>query len=517
MLKNIKRERHNSGFTITELIIVIVIISILATLTIVTYNGIQNSARRSTTINEIDSIAKQLEINKYQNNERYAAGTTGLKYSSNFILQYTYTPGTNSYCITLSGTNIEMYKTNTSEAQDGICPGHISQLVAALPAVHEDWTLLETGGDTTCGLYLTVPYCWGANDWGQFGSGVAGSSVLPSSVLTSGVLSGKTITQYSAGVYQTCVLTSDAKSFCSGMGARGQLGNSSVANSSIMVAPTLTGVLSGKTITKISAGQQHVCAIASGVAYCWGFAGDGELGNNSITNATSPVAVTATGVLSGKTMTSISGGYFNTCAIDNTGKAYCWGLGPEGQLGDGTTPASSLVPVAVTTTGVLAGKTLTKVQAGLRNACGQSSDNLIFCWGMNTSGQFGNSLNTNTSVPIQVPMNGVLSGKTISDFSMGGSHMCVLTTEGKIYCTGGNTYGQLGNNSTTSSLIFVAVDTSTALSGKTVTAISHGVYSNHTCAMTSEGQIFCWGSGSRGQLGNNTTTNSPVPTLTTHP
>ena len=179
-------------------------------------------------------------------------------------------------------------------------------------------------------------------------------------VYTGGVLSGKTLTQIVAGFSHTCALDSSGAAYCWGLNSSGQLGNNSVTQSLVPVAVTTSGVLSGKTLTQITAGNAHTCALdSSGAAYCWGANGNGQLGNNTTTRSLVPVAVTTSGVLSGETLTQITGGSAHTCALDSTGAAYCWGANGNGQLGNSST-TQSLVPVAVTTSGVLSGKTLTR-------------------------------------------------------------------------------------------------------------------------------------------------------------
>jgi alpha-tubulin suppressor-like RCC1 family protein len=130
---------------------------------------------------------------------------------------------------------------------------------------------------------------------------------------------------------------------------------------------TTTGVLSGLTLTQISAalGGSTTCALSSaGAAYCWGLGSSGQLGNGSTTAAqTTAVAVTATGVLSGVTLTQLGGGQDQTCALGSTGVAYCWGGNGSGDLGINST-TQSLVPAAVNTSGVLSGKVLTQISMG---------------------------------------------------------------------------------------------------------------------------------------------------------
>ena len=80
-----------------------------------------------------------------------------------------------------------------------------------------------------------------------------------------------------------------------------------------------------------------------------------------------------------------------------------------------------------------------------------------------------------------------------------------ITTASDIVCWGGNTHGQLGNNSTVTN--HVPVDVQSLPSG--VTALAAGV--GHTCALTSSGGVMCWGLNDYGQLGNTTWVNSHVP------
>src|SRR5690606_4324032 len=102
----------------------------------------------------------------------------------------------------------------------------------------------------------------------------------------------------------------------------------------------------------IASGASHACAIADGQAYCWGAGANGRLGNNTTTNSLIPVTADTAGELAGKTVTAIAAGSSHTCAIAD-GKAYCWGNGANGRLGNNTT-TQSLVPAAVNTEGVLA-------------------------------------------------------------------------------------------------------------------------------------------------------------------
>jgi alpha-tubulin suppressor-like RCC1 family protein len=115
-----------------------------------------------------------------------------------------------------------------------------------------------------------------------------------------------------------------------------------------------------------------------------------------------PVAVNTSGVLAGKTLIQITAGNGFTCALDITGKAYCWGDNSQGQLGNNSFSASS-VPVAVNTSGVLAGVTLTQIDSGTNSTCAITATSAVYCWGQNGTGQLGNGTSGGPStVPVKV-------------------------------------------------------------------------------------------------------------------
>ncbi|MBF1024852.1 MAG: hypothetical protein HXK98_03090, partial [Candidatus Nanogingivalaceae bacterium] len=129
------------------------------------------------------------------------------------------------------------------------------------------------------------------------------------------------------GFNHTCSIDSHGKPYCWGEGTYGALGRGSTASSSVPVAVDMSGVLSGKTIKQIAVGDWHTCAVASdGKAYCWGYGvTHAELGNGTMSQANSPVAVATNGVLSGKTVKRIAAGFDHNCAIASDDKVYCWG------------------------------------------------------------------------------------------------------------------------------------------------------------------------------------------------
>jgi alpha-tubulin suppressor-like RCC1 family protein len=271
------------------------------------------------------------------------------------------------------------------------------------------------------------------------------------------------------------------------------------------------GLLSG--IASIAAGLDHTCALSTtGAVYCWGHNEGGELGNNSTTDSNVPVQVVGvggSGLLSG--IASIAAGLDHTCAVSTTGAVYCWGYNVDGELGNNSTTESN-VPVQVEGvggSGLLSG--IASIAAGGYHTCALSTTGAVYCWGLNYYGELGNNSTTQSNVPVQVEGvggSGLLSG--IASIGVGFFHTCALSTTGGVYCWGNNSRGELGNNSTTDSYVpvqVVGVGGTGLLSG--IATIAVGAF--HTCALSATGRIDCWGDNYYGELGNNSTTNSHVP------
>lgn len=240
------------------------------------------------------------------------------------------------------------------------------------------------------------------------------------------------------------------------------------------------------------------------VLVVWGSNTDGQLANGSTVSSTVPVAA-ALAKFRHRTLTQISAQSSTACALAK-GRTFCWGAGDQGQIGNGST-ADSLTPKAVTT-GVLPKQQLQQVSVGSEFACALSKGGRVFCWGGNANGELGNGTTADSNVPVRVDMGGALKDKRVVSLAAGRFHTCALTTERGIYCWGRNNAGQLGDGTLTNSSVPVKVAPG-ALPPKKAQAIVAGV--THTCALSVKGRIYCWGANSSGQLGDGSTTDSTVP------
>ncbi|MCU1371630.1 MAG: regulator of chromosome condensation [Ilumatobacteraceae bacterium] len=345
---------------------------------------------------------------------------------------------------------------------------------------------IAAGSQHSCGVTASgAAVCWGANYVGQLGTGTTSSTPTTAPSQVKGLTSG--VTAISVGGSTSCAVVSGA-AWCWGWNANGELGTTGVGSSST-VPVQVPGLTSG--VTAISSGENHSCAVASGVAWCWGFNNYGALGNNTTSGATPPVV--ASGLTSG--VTAISAGTSHSCAVV-FGAAKCWGLNGSGQLGTDSVPSYSPVPVQVTglTSGVAA------ISAGDAHSCAV----VLFgakCWGSNANGQLGNGATGAAPVLAPVPVSGLATGVTA--ISAGEGHSCAVAA-GAVDCWGSNGSGRLGNDSLTASSVPVAVPGLTA--GASAISAGHA----RTCAVVS-GVASCWGSEIGGGNGNYTATKSSVP------
>jgi len=245
--------------------------------------------------------------------------------------------------------------------------------------------------------------------------------------------------------------------------------------------------------TSLSAGYYHTCALTKASAVkCWGSNAFGQLGDGTSKDRKTPVVVSG---LSSEVV-AIAAGSSHTCALTKAGAVWCWGNNYWGQLGDGTTEDSK-TPVAVSglSSGVVA------IAAGGGFTCALTKAGAVWCWGNNHWGQLGDGTTTDRHTPVAA--SGLSSG--VVAIAAGGNHSCALTYTGAALCWGRNDRGQLGDGTSKNRETPVAVS---GLSGG-VASIAGGSF--HTCALTEAGAVKCWGRNHRGQLGDGTTTKHRKP------
>jgi alpha-tubulin suppressor-like RCC1 family protein len=295
---------------------------------------------------------------------------------------------------------------------------------------HTTWRSVSVGGETTCAIRSPGRmYCWGNNFYGTFGNTTSGFSFVPT--LVSGGFSDWTAV--SAGTNATCGRRANGRLYCWGRDHKGQLGNGAVHGGGSTPRPVAGGFTDW---TSVDAGGSSTCGRrANGRLYCWGENVWGQLGNGNQADRQAPTLV-AGGFTD---WTAVSAGSRHTCGLRRNAQLRCWGLGSDGQRGDGTTTESVTTPVLVS------GGGWTHVSAGADHTCGRRNTGRLYCWGSHLWGQLG----TGPSMPAVAPAPGQVAGNA-TDWSVvaaGAETTCARTRSGRLFCWGLDDFGELGNGS----------------------------------------------------------------------
>ena len=295
-----------------------------------------------------------------------------------------------------------------------------------------------------------------------------------------------TTPQISAGFSHTLALKSDGTVWAWGNNTSGELGNGSSGDKSFL--PVKVSNLSNSTA--ISAGgrwnpttevdEGHSVALKSdGTVWAWGYNGNGELGDGTTVNRSTPVQVSSI-----SNIIAIACGYGHTMALKADGTVWAWGLNDEGQLGDGTT-TNRTIPVQVNSL-----SDVVAIECGGYHSLALKSDGAVWGWGYNGNGELGDGTTVNRYTPVQV--NGISNVIAVAG---GEYHSIALKSDGTVWAWGTNSFGLLGDGTTTNRKTPVQVS---ELSD--VSAIAGGFH--HTIALKSNGTVWTWGLNDHGQLGD---------------
>ena len=356
-----------------------------------------------------------------------------------------------------------------------------------------------SSNEHTCALTSTQGLgCWGDNLHGRLGDGTSIDRLFP--VKVQGLDSG--VTDAALGEAHTCAVVNDSVQ-CWGSNSKGQLGvaPSSLSKSKTPISVNLDNIVGpgSVTIESIAASFGSTCALtAGGSVICWGTSRDGILGDNDTATPATAVAklpAEAT-VLSSDNVVAIEMGYRHACALLDSTEVKCWGFNMQGQVGNGYQSRAEGIPAYVTDgTANITG--VIEIATGITHTCAITDTDDIKCWGSNSKKQLGYTANALSSIAQNVEN---LPTDTVPvKIATGNRHSCALMDNGDVYCWGDNTYGQLGNST-------VAIGSYSQTPVKVDNVSRAGalmVGEEHTCAEIRSG-MACWGENSQGQLGQDT-------------
>lgn len=275
---------------------------------------------------------------------------------------------------------------------------------------------LALGASTTCARTAAgAVSCWGLGRSGQLGHGLGTAEPFPVPV----VGLGGGVAAIGVGTLHSCSLSTAGAVSCWGENVRGKLGDGTTMTRPTPVA--VPGAAAG--VQAVVAGLSHTCVLTvTGGAKCWGGNDNGQLGDGTLVDRSTPTDVMGLG--SG--VVALSAGFSQTCALLASGGVKCWGGNLSGEVGDGTNATMRTTPVDV----VGLGSGVVAVSAGARHTCALMATGAVRCWGANERGQVGDGTTTKRTAPVAVV--GLASGVTAID--AGGIHSCARLASGAMKC-----------------------------------------------------------------------------------
>jgi len=268
----------------------------------------------------------------------------------------------------------------------------------------------------------------------------------------------------------------------------------------------VSGFLSG--IVAVARGDGHSLALASDrTVWAWGDGFHGQLGDGTKNDRARPVHVkgpAGSGFLTD--VVAIAAGWQHSLALRADGSVWAWGENGSHQLGTGGT-TDSTVPVRVKGpggVGFLSG--MVAITAGSDHGLAVRSDGTVWSWGYNADGQLGDGTINDRSTPVQVKdsTGGGFLTRVIAVASgsvQGSSHSLALTSDGSVLAWGDNTYGQLGDGTTTQRNIPVQVRGPNG-SGFLADIVALAASDGHSLAIKTDGTLWGWGQNGHGEAGD---------------
>jgi alpha-tubulin suppressor-like RCC1 family protein len=358
-----------------------------------------------------------------------------------------------------------------------------------VPTSAQGWKAVTVGGSHSCGLRLDgALYCWGGNSSAQLGipsaRGSCGSFHSPCEAGPRAAQTAERFSSVRAGQRHSCAISTARTLYCWGENYTFETGVQALV---LVTVPT--PVLPDMQFIDVGPGMSHTCAVrTNGVVYCWGDGSYGALGRGDTITSVIPKPIA-----SGERFVLARSGRQRSCAIALDGAAWCWGLEWESSQGNVDIFHQRLLPHRLD--GL---PPLRDISINAASTCALTIDDISLCWESNGFAQLGDGTTTGTATPVLVA-----TSERFSNVSTGIIQSCATAHDGRAFCWGNNTFGQLGVPrpgdrcaSLECSRLPIGV-----FGHQRFTTVATG-FGTHTCGITVDTSILCWGLGSDGQLGD---------------
>jgi alpha-tubulin suppressor-like RCC1 family protein len=347
--------------------------------------------------------------------------------------------------------------------------------------------------------------------------GVGNDPVVPGTPTMAKLASGSLLTgakAVAAGQWSTLVLKTDGTVWGWGYSGWGNLGNSTTFSFE-QKSPVQTRLSDGTPLTSViqlAAGQYStsMAVTADGSVWGWGQNRYGHLGIGSAseTGQYSPVpmrSASGNGRFTGAIQ--VAPGISSAAVLTRDGNVFT--VGWAGPLGDGSTVNRTL-PGRVEIAPGIPLVNVVSIAAGANFYVAVTKEGTAYAWGANNMGQLGDGTTTSRGRAVLVldsngqPSKGIVAAAAGTDFTM------LLKSDGTVWATGNNEVGQLGANSTATSLANPALvrDASGVVFGDVVGV---SALESHTVVLRKDGTVWAWGKNGYLQLGDLTTADRRNP------
>ncbi|MCL2862085.1 MAG: leucine-rich repeat protein [Firmicutes bacterium] len=389
------------------------------------------------------------------------------------------------------------------------------QAITSTTVVFARWEqerIVSTGGNHSFSIDEQGNlWAWGNNYFGQLGDGYFGQlqdgTIVGRSSpiqINSGRLGNAKVISISSSASHSLAIDEFGNIWAWGNNNWGQLGNGTT-----MRSPIPLQISAGMRFTNVLAGDGNSFALdAQGNLWAWGLNNFGQLGNGTTESSLFPTIVNTAGRINNARVVSVSTGTNHSLAIDEFGNLWAWGSNANGRLGDGTAMGRTS-PVRINTAGRINNARIVSISAGNGHSLAIDEFGNLWAWGLNSYGQLGDGTTTSRNSPVQISIEVRGENVKVVSISAGNEHSLAIDEFGNLWAWGLNNYGQLGEGTTTNRLAPVQI--SIEVSGENVKVVSISAGVGHSLAIDEHGNIWAWGLNNHGQLGDGTRVNKLEP------
>ncbi len=374
------------------------------------------------------------------------------------------------------------------------------------------WKTVDADFLYTCALKDPGSFwCWGLNASGKLGDGTTTNRNLPTQVG-----SDTDWVAFSMADHLTCGVKQDQSLWCWGSQT-----NTRPAGNTIHTATNTTPVLEkvqtqfppglvpaetpGRPIKDVGLGDAHTCVLTD-TAQILCIGDEPKVGSPRPLIGFDGWRPIAASLLPANTrFKDLSVGSKHSCGVTESDTAYCWGQNPRGQVGSGTHADAVPVPTPLDLEGLPGSPKIRQLAAGTFHTCALFEDNILACWGGNDGGCLGTGDANDRNRPAPMVLTPNLATVRWTQVDGGYHSTCALTDAGDIYCWGSNYCPPARSNAPAQGNTPQACGpepmSGPSIDGKPAySQLANGC--SHACALNIQGDLYCWGSGSSGELGS---------------